>query len=163
MTTSVTRKSFLNLANSDNEDGVRLGYLAESIAFHLRLAQIASFRKFVQLVGDRKLKPGQFAMLALIDENPGISQSALGLASGRDSSSLTSVLDSFVRQKLVTRQRVPHNRRRYTLSLTAAGRALQEDMKKLAKEHDNNINKLFDRDSKNELLRLLRRITMALV
>src|SRR5688572_14797761 len=111
MPAPASRKSLPKPASADGNDvgAIRLGYLAHSIAFHLRLAQNASFREFDRLVGEKNLKPGHFAMLTLIGENPGISQSALSLASGRDTSSLTAILDNFVRRKLVSRQRVPHN------------------------------------------------------
>ena len=71
---------------------LRLGPLTDFIGFHLRLAQEASFQAFARRVRDLDLRPGRFAVLALIGENPGISQTALGRASGRDKSSLTPAL-----------------------------------------------------------------------
>ena len=68
---------------------LRLGPLADFVGFHLRLAQEASFQAFARRVRDLDLRPGRFAVLALIGENPGISQTALGRVSGRDKSSLT--------------------------------------------------------------------------
>jgi hypothetical protein len=49
-----------------------LGPLADFIGFHLRLAQEASFQAFARRVRDLDLRPGRFAVLALIGENPGI-------------------------------------------------------------------------------------------
>jgi hypothetical protein len=62
------------------EAAPRLGPLADFIGFHLRLAQEASFQAFARRVRDYKMRPGRFAVLALIGENPGISQTALGRA-----------------------------------------------------------------------------------
>jgi hypothetical protein len=57
---------------------IRLGPLEDFIGFHLRLAQETSFRAFARRVGDKRLRPSRFAMLAIIGENPGITQAALG-------------------------------------------------------------------------------------
>src|ERR1700719_3936530 len=80
---------------------LRLGALADFIGFHLRLAQEASFQAFARRVRDLDLRPGRFAVLALIGENPGISQTALGRASGRDKSSLTPALDDLAGRGLI--------------------------------------------------------------
>ena len=56
------------------------------LGFHLRMAQIASFQAFAREVGEVDLPPGRFALLTLIGRNPGISQTALSRAAGRDKS-----------------------------------------------------------------------------
>jgi hypothetical protein len=82
----------------------RLGPLAEFIGFHLRLAQEASFQAFARRVRDLDLRPGRFAALALIGGTPGISQAALGRASGRDKSTLTPALADLARRGLISRR-----------------------------------------------------------
>ena len=136
-----------------------LGSLAESIAFHLRLAQEASFQAFSRRVGGSDLRPGHYAALAIIAENPGITQTALGRASGRDISSLTPVLDGLVARGLVTRERVPTNRRSYSLSLTECGRGALERVRAHAAAHDADLDRLVGTGGKAALLRALRRIT----
>ena len=51
------------------------------------------------------MRPGRFAMLTLIGRNPGISQTALSRANGRDKSTLTPLLADLVRRGLVRRTR----------------------------------------------------------
>ena len=53
------------------------------------MAQIASFQAFAREVGEVDLPPGRFALLTLIGRNPGISQTVLSRAAGRDKSTLT--------------------------------------------------------------------------
>ena len=72
--------------------GVDYGPLAEWLGFHLRMAQIASFHAFASEVGEVDLPPGRFALLTLIGRNPGISQTVLSRAAGRDKSTLTPAL-----------------------------------------------------------------------
>jgi DNA-binding MarR family transcriptional regulator len=141
---------------------LRLGALSNAIGFHLRLAQEASFQAFARHVDKIDLRPGRFAILALIDENPGLSQTSLGRASGRDKSSLTPALNDLVRRGLVLRQRLPHDQRSYALSLTDAGKALLEDLLVHARDHDRELDQIIGNANKAEFIRLLRRITMAL-
>jgi DNA-binding MarR family transcriptional regulator len=141
---------------------LRLGALSDAIGFHLRLAQEASFQGFARHVDKIDLRPGRYAILALIGENPGLSQTALGRASGRDKSSLTPALNDLVRRGLVLRRRLPQDRRSYALSLTDAGKALLEDLLVHARDHDRELDQIVGSSNKAEFIRVLRRITVAL-
>lgn len=140
------------------DDTARLGPLSNFIGFHLRIAQEASFRAFAQRVGDPDLKPRRFAVLTLIAENPGLTQTALGKAVGRDKSTLTSTLDDLVKRGLVLRERLPKDRRSYTLSLTDHGRTLHRRLMASAREHDRELDRIVGTEKKAEFLALLRRI-----
>ena len=63
---------------------VNLGALDAQIGFNLRLAQDVAFRVFARHSGEAHLKPGRFAALAIIHDNPGIAPSELGRAIARD-------------------------------------------------------------------------------
>ena len=139
-----------------------LGPLADFIGFHLRLAQEASFQAFSRRVRDFDLRPGRFAVLALIGENPGISQTALGRASGRDKSSLTPALDDLAGRALIHRRRVARDRRSYALSLTPKGERLLATLLAHARAHDRRLDTLVSLRHKAEFIRTLRRIAMAL-
>ena len=109
-------------AAPEADEPVRLGRLGDTIGFHLRLAQAASFRPFKRHAGVRDLRPGWFAVLSLIDDNPGITPIALSRASGRDKSTITPILRDLTRNRLIRRTPVPGDRRSYALHLTEAGR-----------------------------------------
>jgi DNA-binding MarR family transcriptional regulator len=143
-------------------DGVRLGPLEGFIGFHLRMAQEASFRGFAQGVGERRLRPSRFAMMVIIAENPGITQTALGRASGRDKSTLTTALDDLVKQELVLRRRDAADRRSYELALTPKGRAALARLMRVAEQHDRRLDALVGPTNKAVLLRLLGRIIAGL-
>jgi DNA-binding MarR family transcriptional regulator len=145
------------------EETLRLGPLADFIGFHLRLAQEASFQAFARRVRDYKMRPGRFAVLALIGENPGISQTALGRAAGRDKSTLTPALNDLVRRSLVKRRRVASDRRSYALSLTAKGERLLDELTLHARAHDRLLDEIVGLKHKSEFIRTLRRLTMSLV
>ncbi|MDJ1157050.1 MarR family transcriptional regulator [Chelatococcus sp. SYSU_G07232] len=143
-------------------EAVRLGPLADYIGYHLRLAQEASFRAFAQRVGDEDLKPQRFAMLTLIRENPGLTQAALGRASGRDKSTVTPALDDLERRGLITRERTARDRRSYAVRLTPEGEAVLAELTRHAAAHDRALDEIVGRENKAEFLNLLRRIAAAL-
>src|SRR5947207_5112774 len=95
---------------------IRFGPLEHCVGFHLRMAQTASFQAFARLANGVELtRPGWFATLTLIGANPGISQTELSRANGRDKSTLTPVLRDLTRRRLVRRRRTEDDRRAYQL------------------------------------------------
>jgi len=143
-------------------DRIRLGPLGGFIGFHLRLAQEASFQAFARRVSGIDLTPGRFAILALIGENPGLSQTALGQACGRDKSSLTPALNDLKRRGLIVRRTVPRDRRSYALSLTEKGERALETLMVHARAHDETLDRIVGLRSKAAVLGALRRIVTAL-
>jgi len=139
-------------------EGIDYGPLAGWIGFHLRMAQIASFQAFAREVGEVDLPPGRFALLTLIGRNPGISQTVLSRAAGRDKSTLTPALRDLVRRGLIDRQRLDRDRRSYHLTLTPAGVAMLRRLTECAARHDRNLDRIVGPRDKPRLLRILRRI-----
>ena len=137
---------------------VRLGLLDEFVGFYLRQAQDASFRAFSKLVGLHGLKPGRFAAMMLIQNNPGISQVALAKAIARDKSTVTPLIQEFIEQGLVARHQSTVDRRSFTLSLTPAGEAMLRDLERHASAHDRKIDRIVGKQ-KAEFIRLLKKIS----
>jgi DNA-binding MarR family transcriptional regulator len=148
-------------ATPPSEAALRYGPLTDFIGFHLRLAQEASFQAFARRVEGFRLRPGRFAVLLLIGQNPGLSQTALSRAAGRDKSSMTPALNDLVRRALVRRQRVASDRRSYALSLTAKGEALLGELLLHASAHDRALDEIVGLAQKPEFLATLRRIARA--
>lgn len=137
---------------------ISFGELGQTIGFNLRLAQQASFQAFARRVGSSELRPGFYATLALIHENPGISQTALSQANGRDKSTLTPVLDDLEQRGFVLRERLPTDRRSYSLRLTTEGAKALKTLRMHAREHDKMLDELIEPAHKEEFLRSLRKI-----
>jgi DNA-binding MarR family transcriptional regulator len=137
---------------------LRYGPLADWLGFHLRMAQVASFQAFARQAQTVDLSPGRFAVLMLIGENPGISQTELSRANGRDKSTLTPVLDDLVRRKLVSRRRTAHDRRTYQLSLTPAGDAMLRELTACAERHEADLDRIVGARDRAKFLRILRRL-----
>lgn len=136
---------------------VSLGTLDDAIGFHLRRAQDASFRAFARRAGQHDLKPGHFAALLVIVNNPGIGQGALGLAIARDKSSVTPILQTLFKRGLIDRRISAVDRRRIQLTITRPGGTLLQRLARHARSHDRKLDTIVGAD-KALFLGLLKRI-----
>ncbi|PWC36498.1 MarR family winged helix-turn-helix transcriptional regulator [Azospirillum sp. TSO35-2] len=158
----------IETTGSPADGEVWLGMLGDFIGFHLRLAQEASYQAFFQRIARDEgleglnIKPGHLTFMALIAENPGITQTALSRGCGRDKSSLTPMVEDFVRRGYVKKRRLLNDRRSYALTLTPAGEELSRTLSAHARAHDDELDRIVGIDAKPELIRLLRRIKMSL-
>lgn len=143
-------------ANQDNE--VSLGPLKNYIGFQLRRAQEVSFQAFARSVGESDLSPGHFAILSVISENPGLNQTALSYATGRDKSTLTPALKSLEKHGFIVRERSKVDRRAYHLNLTAAGKSYLQKLAVHARAHDKILDEIVGSFHKPLLIHLLERI-----
>jgi DNA-binding MarR family transcriptional regulator len=145
--------------SSEATAALAYGPLTDWVGFNLRMAQEASFLAFAResrsVAGTR---PGRFAMLTLINENPGISQTALGRAAGRDKSTLTPVLNDLVRRGWIRRERKRDDRRTYFLALTPAGKKRLAELNACARRHERNLDRIIGREEKARFIAILRRI-----
>ncbi|MFF0162439.1 MarR family winged helix-turn-helix transcriptional regulator [Streptomyces sp. NPDC005263] len=75
-----------------------------------------------------ELTAPQYAALATLAERPGIDQSALGLATAIDRSTMTTLLDRLSSRGWVKREPDPLNRRRHIVHITEEGHALLREV-----------------------------------
>jgi len=139
-------------------EAIDYGPLADWVGFNLRMAQAAAFQAFSRLAKEIGTRPGRFATLMLIGRNPGISQTALSRANGRDKSSLTPVLNDLERRGLVIRRRTRTDQRAYRLSLTPAGRRLLAELTRCAREHERKLDRIIGAEDQKGFVRILKRI-----
>ena len=138
-----------------------LGPLEDSIGFHLRLAHEASFHAIKQRIGETDLLPGRLAVLALIAENPGLTQTALSRVSGRDKSSVTTAIDDLERRGWVIRGRPANDRRSHALALTEAGHDALAAQMQHARQHENDLDRIVGKADRKKFLAILQRIITA--
>ncbi len=137
---------------------VQIGFLADFIGFHLRLAQDAAYRSFARHRDKDLIKPGRFPALAIIYLNPGISQSALGRAIARDKSTVSPLIKDLQKNGFISRKPSAHDRRSVTLSLTKKGERTLDRLHARAKEHEDELDRIVGA-SKSRLMSLLDKIT----
>jgi DNA-binding MarR family transcriptional regulator len=137
---------------------INFGPLAYWVGFNLRMAQEAAFQAFSRRSQEIGESPGRFATLTLIARNPGISQTELSQANGRDKSSLTPVVEDLVRRGLIERKRMDSDRRTYRLNLTPAGKKVLTMMTRCARRHERNLDHLIGARDRKRFIQILKRI-----
>ena len=133
--------------------------LDELVGFHLRRAQSVVFDKFMQVMKDQKVTPGQFGVLTLIEENPGLNQSGLASALGIERSTMVAVINMLEDRGLVSRKESPVDRRSYILSLTGRGSELLGIVNNKVRHHEAVITAVLDEQEKETLIRMLKKIS----
>ncbi len=114
-------------------NGVDMSALHSSVGYRLRRAQIAAFNLFIQFMSEVDIRPTQFAILTVVRDNPGLSQSQISDALGLKRANLVPLLDALEGRGLLVRSPSPADRRSYCLHLTPDG---QERMKEFQARHD---------------------------
>lgn len=132
--------------------------LDEVLAYQLRRAQEASFAAFARRVGESSIWPGWYALLVIIHDNPGITQTELSKASGRDKSTLTTSLRELNRSGLLVRHRDAEDQRRVRLSLSPEGESHLEALRAHAKAHDTEVEAIVGRENREALIAILKDI-----
>jgi DNA-binding MarR family transcriptional regulator len=141
---------------------VNFGPLAHWVGFNLRMAQEAAFQAFSHLSQEIGESPGRFATLTLIARNPGISQTELSLANGRDKSSLTPVVEDLVKRGLVERKRMDSDRRTYRLNLTPSGKRVLTMLTRCARRHERNLDRVIGERDRKRFIQILKKIAAEL-
>jgi DNA-binding MarR family transcriptional regulator len=137
---------------------IDFGPLAGWIGFNLRIAQESAFQAFSRRSQEVGESPGRFATLTLINRNPGITQTELGQASGRDKSSITPVVEDLVRRGLVERRRMDSDKRAYRLSLTSAGKKVLASLMRCARRHERVLDGIIGTRDRKRFLEICRKI-----
>lgn len=137
---------------------VRLGFLDTLIGYHLRRAQVALFQHFARSVGRAGVTPGQLGAIAMIDANPGLSQTSLGRALGIDRSTMVAVIDGLERRGLVAREASPNDRRSHALRLSGKGMELLGRLEDAVRAHESDWAGKLSAAERRQLIELLRRL-----
>jgi DNA-binding MarR family transcriptional regulator len=153
------RRVLRKLNGSKAAASIRFGPLEYWVGFNLRMAQDAAFQAFSRRSQEIGESPGRFAALTLIGRNPGISQTELSHANGRDKSSLTPVIEDLVRRGLIERKRMRDDRRAYRLNLTPAGKRTLTELTRCARRHERNLDRIIGARDRKRFLQILKSIT----
>jgi DNA-binding MarR family transcriptional regulator len=132
--------------------------LSNYVGYSLRRAQSAVFADFIETLAELELRPGQFTVLTLIDQNPGTSQSNVSMALGIQKANFVATIMDLVHRGYVVRHRSPSDARSYQLELTARGRRVLERAAALQKVHEARIAERLGARGREQLLALLARL-----
>lgn len=136
-------------------DKLDLGELPALSGYMLRRAQFAAFNDFLRYFEDLGVRPVQYAVLTVIDRNPGLKQSQVSEALGIKRANLVAILDALERRGLARREAVATDRRSYALRLTDKGSALMKELRTRSDAHEKRLAATIGEDGRQQLLKLL--------
>ncbi|WP_373085884.1 MarR family winged helix-turn-helix transcriptional regulator [Sneathiella sp.] len=137
-------------------EGMTMTALDEITGFHMRKAVLRAQGTFASAAG-RKLQTGQYSVMAIINENPGRTQTAIAEAAGLDRSSLVPVLNQFEKNGLIIREAVATDRRAYAVRLTKKGQRELADLETKVQEIEKKVVDGLGQENHALLIDLLKR------
>jgi len=147
--------------DQNTKPGVDLGPLPELIGYVLRRAQLVVFQDFFAAFAPYDIRPAQFAVLTVIERNPGLTQSQVAAALGIKRTNFVGLLNALETRGLAERRQTARDRRSYALYLTADGAALMRKLKPVLKAHESRMVAKVGADGRDRLLALLHEIAEA--
>jgi DNA-binding MarR family transcriptional regulator len=124
----------------------------------LKLAQATLHRDFLATLRDLEVTQKQFAVLALLKANPGVSQVDLANVLRADRATMMAIIDRLQGRGLVLRSPSQSDRRRQDLYLTKEGLSALNQGRVLVERHDKVFTDLFSAEELKQLIESLSRI-----
>jgi DNA-binding MarR family transcriptional regulator len=156
-----SKRSVRRPESAADDPAIDLGRLPQVVGYMLRRAQLAAFQDFLRGYAETDIRPAQYAVLTVIERNPGLRQSQVSTALGIKRANLVALLDSLENRGLAKRVPVATDRRSYALHLTEAGTALMEKLAEINAAHEKRVTAKIGDHGRRELLKLLQGIVDA--
>src|SRR3984957_2715503 len=138
---------------------VNMTPLSGYVGYALRRAQGVIFADFNHTLAELSLRPGQFAVLLMIDQNPGASQSSVSAALGIQKANFVATIADLEKRGVVRRRKSESDGRTYSLGLTPRGRALLQRAAELQSLHEARVIAQIGNEGRLQLLGLLDRLS----
>jgi DNA-binding MarR family transcriptional regulator len=142
---------------AEAEIAVDLGPLGESVGYLVRRAQITIFQRFFELFAEVDIRPVQYSILTVIENNPGLSQTTLAYTLGIKKTNLVGLIDELEARGLARRKPAEIDRRARELYLTSKGTALMVRLHRMDAALDQRLSRLMGND-RRRLCNVLRQI-----
>ena len=133
--------------------------LEDLVGYQLQLASSAFLSDWVETSGAISIRRIQFALLAVIAENPGIRQGEAGNRLGIQRAYMVSLINELLEKGLIERKVDNDDRRALVLSLTSLGHKSFEAGLALIREHEDKMLWNFTKKDMAKLIQLLKKIT----
>jgi DNA-binding MarR family transcriptional regulator len=153
------RKKALVEGESPPARQMRFGALGGSLGYALRRAQLATTAAFLEVMKEVDLRPTQFSVLILINENPGVRQAAVCAALGLQKANFVPLLNELERRGLAERRPGIPDRRASALHLTEQGTAFLRRALQLHSEWEDKVAERLGPKGREQLLGLLKKLT----
>jgi DNA-binding MarR family transcriptional regulator len=134
------------------------GILETFLGNTLKLALLRREAELGKTLDELDLRRGQFSALALIIENPRVSQKGLARILSIEPSNLVSILDNLEGRGLIARNRFLDDRRTYALTATQKGKEICDVAIERIREHEARIFAKLSKSEQKTLFELLNKV-----
>jgi len=132
--------------------------LESLIGYNLKRAYMIVQSDFRRTLGEDGFSPREFSALSLVVQFPNVTQTGLAKMLGIERSGLVAIVDALQRRGLVTRGRVPGDRRVQALMPTKAGIKVMAEAKAAVIAHEEQLFADFTAEERQTLMTLLQKI-----
>jgi DNA-binding MarR family transcriptional regulator len=155
-TPAAPRKGRAARANGDPLQ--RFDFQSDSLGYALRRAQVRAYDLFYEMLGEMDLSPARLTALSIIAGQPDINQATLARQLNVAGPSVLKLVDALEDAGLICRLDVASDRRRYSLALTATGRAKMETLRARLAAYEARLAAGLSAAERAQLMGLLERI-----
>lgn len=132
--------------------------LESLIGYNLKRAYMIVQSDFRRTLGEDGFSPREFSALSLVVQFPNVTQTGLAKMLGIERSGLVAIVDALQRRGLVTRGRVPGDRRVQALMPTKTGIKVMAEAKAAVIAHEEQLFAEFTAEERQTLMTLLQKI-----
>jgi len=129
-----------------------------SLAFLLSQVGVYASQQFGEAIGEIDLNPPLFRVLNVVDAAEGRSQQAIAEAIQAPASRMVAIVDELEERGLLTRRLQARDRRVRALFLTAKGRELLAEGRKIAALHERRLTRDMSERERGQLIALLQKV-----
>jgi len=130
------------------------------IGYRLRRAQHYVFQQFGERFAKYELRPSEYSILVLVEDNPGRRQNEIADVLGVKKANFVALIRGLVERGYVELAQPPADRRAHALYLTEAGKELTRQIRKTQDEFEAHcIDVLGGIEARDQLMVLLDRLT----
>ena len=145
--------------SDDAETSLRTGSTTGIVGYRLRRAQLSVFQKFLAVFEELSLRPAEYSVLVLIDDNPGRKQTEIAEVLGIKRANFVTLVHGLEQRGLVERIPSTADKRANALHLTTAGKAfLTQAQARHATLEAETVARLGGPEARDRLLALLDRL-----
>jgi len=137
----------------------RFNFQRDSLGYALRRTQVHAYALFFEMLGSLELSPARLTALSIIAMETDINQAALARRLNVAGPSVMKLIDALESAGFIRRTEVVGDRRRYSLVLTASGRAMLDTLRAKLAAYEARLAQNLSAAERKQLLALLARVT----
>lgn len=135
--------------------GIQYGALDGLVGYAIRRAQIVIYEDFLAALSPWDITPQRFSAMTLIAANPNLKLTDLARILGIARSGAVQLVNQLQALGYVERQDVQHDKRAYSLAMTAEGDVVLAQITQAVQAHDTRISQQLSAADKQRLISLL--------